>query len=379
MTLTRYLLVGCAATTLVAQDFPVIDHAEIKRSVEEAMRTVDIDIKKAAREMEFAVEAVDHQALMADANFAIARAKEAWAFDKNFAFNFNFNYQDGKGRTPPPTPDEEMKMMAIDAVMQNDTERAIPLVDKVLQNQQASIRLRMRALQALARSNSTRAWDIVARVAKDGSNTELQERAVQLLGSRENAPNRQLMNEIYASTTNADIKRHVLRTWASAGTKDGILSAAKSDANPEVREAAIRHLGEMRATADLASLYNSESDTRIRERIQRAIANTDDWQKLLDIVKTEKDEHLRARAVQYASSSKSASAADALVALYSSTQDTATRSAILRGLSQQRNAKQLIAVARKETDPELKRQALQHLSHMKGDEVTTYLTELLEK
>lgn len=375
MTLTRYFLVAIAATTLAAQDFPVIDHAEIKRSVDEAMRAADIQIKKAARDMEFAID-IDHKALMADANHAMARAKDAWAFDKSFSFNFN--YQGDKSRTPL-TPDEEMKMIAMDAIMQNDPERAIPLVDKVLQNQQASMRLRMRALQALARSNSTKAWDIVARVAKDSTNTELQSRAVQLLGSREGAQNRQLMNEIYASTTNADIKRQVLRTWASAGTKDAILSAAKSDSNVEVREAAIRHLGDMRATADLVSLYGSESDIKVRERILRSIANTDDWQRLLDIAKTEKDENLRARAVQFAGSSKSAGASDALAALYGSTQDTATRGAILRGLSQQRNAKQLIALARKETDPELKRQALQHLTRMKGDEVTTYLTELLEK
>ena len=369
-------MVSCAAATLAAQDFPVIDHAEIKRSVEDAMRAADIDMKKAVREMEYAV---DHEAVIADAKFAMARAKEAFAIDKNLAFNFNFNFQDGgKGRTPL-TPDEEMKMMAIDALMQNDSERAIPLVDKVLQNQQASIRLRMRALQALARSNSPKAWESVARVAKDGSNAELQERAVQMAGSRESAQSRQLMNEVYASTTNADIKRHVLRSWASAGSKDAILNAAKSDANVEVRETAIRHLGEMRATADLASLYGSESDTKVRERILRAIANTDDWQKLLDIAKTEKDENLRARAVQYASSSKATGAADALTALYGSTQDTATRLAVIRGLSQQRNAKQLIALVRKESDPELKRQALQHLSRMKGDEVTAYLTELLAK
>jgi hypothetical protein len=367
-------LASCAAATLAAQDIPVvIDHAEIKRSVEEAMRAADIQIKNATRELEMAV---NRDALMADAKFAMAQAKESLAFDKGFAFNFNFNHQDGKGRTPL-TPDEEMKLMAIDAVIQNDTERGIPLVDKILQNQQASIRLRMRALQALARSSSPKAWESVARVAKDGSNTELQERAVQLIGSRENAQDRRLLTEIYASTGNADIKRHILRSWASTGTKDAILSAARSDANSEVRESAIRHLGEMRATADLMSLYGSETNTRIRERILRAIANTDDWQKLLDIARTEKDEHLRARAVQHASSSKSAGAVDALAALYGSTQDTATRLAVIRGLSEQRNAKQLIALARKETDPELKRQALQHLSRMKGEEVTAYLTELL--
>ena len=76
---------------------------------------------------------------------------------------------------------------------------------------------------------------------------------------------------------------------------------------------------------------------------------------------------------------KSPGVSDALVALYNSSSDTATRGTILRALGQQRNAKQLIAVARAEKDAELKRTALQHLTRMKGDEVTSYLTELLGK
>ena len=338
--LRRYLLALSAAAALAAQDI-TIEHPDT---------------------------------LIADAKFAISHAKNALAF--------NFNFQDGKAPRTPLTHDEEMKIMAIDAVMQNDTERAIPLVNRILQNQQASLRLRTRALEALVRANSSsKAWDAVARVARDGSDPELQERAVQLVGNnfRENARNLQLLNEIYATTSTADVKRHILRSWASSGRKEAILSAAKSDTNAEAREAAIRHLGEMRATADLMSLYASESDTRIRERILRAIANTDDWQKLLDIARTEKDENLRTRAVQYAGQSRSAGAADALTTLYGGTQDTATRQAILRGLSHQRNAKQLIALARQETNPELKRQALQHLSRIKGEEVAAYLTELLSK
>jgi hypothetical protein len=173
----------------------------------------------------------------------------------------------------------------------------------------------------MSRSNSPKAREVVIRVAKDGSNPEMQSRAIRMLGSRENTQNRQLLSEIYASSTNVEVKSQVIHTMADA----------------------------------------------------------DDWQKLLEIAKTEKNEDLRNRAIQRAGSSRSAGVPEAMVAMYSSAPDTSTRNAILRGLSQQRSAKQLIAVARLEKDPELKRAALQHLARMKGDDVTAYLTELLEK
>jgi hypothetical protein len=54
------------------------------------------------------------------------------------------------------------------------------------------------------------------------------------------------------------------------------------------------------------------------------------------------------------------------------------RKRILRSLAAQRNATQLIAVAKAEKDPEMKRLALQHLSGMRSPEATEYFAELLK-
>jgi HEAT repeat protein len=364
MTLWRGILFGCTAAALFAQEFPIIDTAKIEMAVEKAL--------EAQRDV------LAHQELFVDSKMAMVFAKEAMAFD-HAAFAFQGPLLQGAKGGTPLSEEEQLKMMAIDSIMRSDPERAIPIVEKVLQNQQASIRLRLRALQAFGQSTSPKAREIVLRVAKDASSPELQSRAIQLLGTRDSSQNTQLFGEIYASSTNADIKRQVLRSWASAGAKDQILNVAKSDSNPELREHAIRHLGHMRATSELLALYRAESAVQIREQLLRGLANAEDWQSLLEIAKTEKNEELRSRAIQQVGSIKHPGVTEALVALYGSSSDTATRGAILRALSQQRNAKQLIALARKETDPELKRAALQHLTRMKGDEVTTYLTELLEK
>ena len=384
MTLRRGFLFGLTAATLFAQDFPLIDKAQIERSVAEAKRVQLDQLAQLTHEMvakqnfaidktEFArMEMLKPQDPLANVPFIVNNALDKARFAIQGAF-----FQRGAGG--PLSEDEELKAIAIDSLMESDSERAIPLVDKILQNQQASVRLRMRALQALGRNNSTKARDIVLRVGKDGSNPDLQSRAIQILGSRESGQNRQQLSEIYASASTPDAKRQILRSWAGMGAKDQIVNVAKSDPNPEIRAAAVNQLGGMRANAELGALYTSESSTEVRERILRALGGAGDWQRLLEIAKTEKNEDLRNRAIQSAGSTRMPGVADALTAMYTSSADASTRSAILRALSNQGNAKQLIAVARKETDPELKRSALQHLSRMKGDEVASYLMELLNK
>ncbi|HYI95857.1 MAG TPA: HEAT repeat domain-containing protein [Bryobacteraceae bacterium] len=363
-------LLALTVATMFAQKFEFeIDTAKIEAAAAEA-----------------AMVAQRHKDFSGEIAHAMSIAKDAWSIDKaNLAFQMKemtkpFFYQGGNTGGGNLTADEELKVMAIDGLMESDSDRAIPLVDKLLQNPQASLRLRMRALQALGRSNSTKAREIVVRVAKDGSNPELQSRALQFLGSRDGAQNKALLNEIYSSAASVDVKRQVLRSWGGMDAKAEILKVAKSEPNVELRGAAINQLAGMRASAELAALYNAESSVEIRERLIRALAGSGDWQKLIEIAKTEKNEELRNRAIQHLGSVKSAEASAALVAMYSSVTEASTRNAILRALShQQGNARQLIALARKETNPELKRAALQQLSRMKGDEVTTYLMELLEK
>jgi hypothetical protein len=70
--------------------------------------------------------------------------------------------------------------------------------------------------------------------------------------------------------------------------------------------------------------------------------------------------------------------AEALSSIYSGSTDSEVRSRVLQALFVQGNVKQLIEIARKETDPDLKRRTVQHLSHMRSKEATEYMLELLK-
>ena len=71
--------------------------------------------------------------------------------------------------------------------------------------------------------------------------------------------------------------------------------------------------------------------------------------------------------------------ADDLAALYAIEPETSVRNGILDALFSQGSAKQIVDVARKESDPELKRRAVQRLSNMKSKEAMDFLMELLIK
>ena len=101
--------------------------------------------------------------------------------------------------------------------------------------------------------------------------------------------------------------------------------------------------------------------------------------RLVELARTEKDPELRRDAIQHLGLVGGAEASAALEQLYASDTDRRVREAVLQAFFVQGNAKRLIEIARTEKDPELKRKAVQHLSVMGHPEATKFMLEILEK
>ena len=284
----------------------------------------------------------------------------------------------GRPLAPEDASDDEMKLMAINSLMQSDPERSVPLLERLLQKP-SSPKLRERALFVLSQSDSPKAREVVVRVAKGGANPDLQLLAVRNLGIYGGKANRQLMTELYASSNDVAIKRQVLHGFMVAGDRERMLAIAKGDANVELRKDAVQFLGTMGANNELGQLYAAESSPEVRGRILHAMFVGGNTAKLIEIARTEKDRDLRERAIQHLGTTRSAAAGEALVAIYGSTGDLDTRKRVLEALFIQGNASQLVAVTRKESNPELKKVAVSRLSNMRSKEATDYLMELLNK
>jgi HEAT repeat protein len=284
----------------------------------------------------------------------------------------------GKPLAPEEAGDDEMKLMAINSLMQSDPERSVPLLEKLLQKP-SSPKLRERALFVLSQSDSPRAREVVVRVAKGGANPDLQLQAVRNLGLHGGKESRQVLADIFAGSNDVTIKRQVLHGFMVTGEKDRLLAIAKGDRNEELRKEAIHFLGTMNANVELGQLYGGESSREVRGQILQAMFVAGNSAKLIEIAKSEKDPELRERAIRHLGTTKAPAAGDALVAIYGSTDDPKMRSRVIEALFVQDNARQLVAVARKETNPELKKAAVSRLSHMRSKEATDYLMELLSK
>jgi HEAT repeat protein len=101
---------------------------------------------------------------------------------------------------------------------------------------------------------------------------------------------------------------------------------------------------------------------------------------LLQIVNTEKDSSVRLRAVRSLGNVRSDKAGPALATMYGMG-DRDTKQAVITALGNQNNAESLVTIARKETDPELRRQIVERLANMAktSKAAMDYLMELINK
>jgi HEAT repeat protein len=279
---------------------------------------------------------------------------------------------------PANETDEDMKLMALQALANNASEEAVPMLQKMLQGT-GSPRLKARALFVLAQSSSPRAREVLVNIAKGNGNPDLQMKAVQYLGIHGGRESRAALAEIYGASSDLDLKKRILNAFMVAGEKDRLLTAAQSEQNAELRAEAVRQLGVMGAHDELWTLYQKESSVEVKKQIIRAMFVGGDATRLIELAKGEQNPELRLLAVRNLGIMGSRRTADALVEIYGSTKDAEIRKAVINALFIQNNAEGLVALARKESDLEMKKEMVQKLSLMHSKVATDYLLELLNK
>ncbi len=283
----------------------------------------------------------------------------------------------GQPVRPDSESDDDLKLMAINALVNADSEQAIPMLEKLLEGT-ASPKLKSRALFVLAQSSSPRAREVLKAIARGGSTPELQSRAVDYLGQHGGSESRTALGEIYAGSSDVDLKRRILRAFMVGGEKDRLLTAAQTEQNPDLRGEAVQQLGVMGAHEELWQLYQKETAVNIKKRIIQAMFVGGNTTRLIELAKSEKDPELRRTAVRNLGVMDSKRTSDALVEIYNTDKDPSIRKAVINGLFQQSNAAALVALARKEQDPELKKDIVQKLSVMGRNPIATaYMMELL--
>ena len=313
------------------------------------------------------------EALAAIADLRKAYASSRWLEDAG-VLELEMKQAAGQAVTPENQSDEELKLLALNGLMQSDPQRALPLIENLLKSTQ-SPKLKKNAVYVLAQNGSPRARQVLERIARGGTNPDLQATAIRYLGDRGDSG--QLLWEVYGSTTDAGVKRQILNSFTSRGDKDHLTQIARTEKDSSLRLAAIRQLGAGLFTNELMQLYQAETSVDMKRQILSTLTSTSTPDRLMEIIRTEKDANLRRSAIQHLASTGAASG-DALLQLYASEQDERGKQSILDALASQNNAKGLVSLARAEKDPQMKRRIVQRLSGLSGPEAADYLAELLK-
>src|SRR5262249_44508373 len=138
--------------------------------------------------------------------------------------------------------DDDLKMLAIQGMMNCCPEKALPQLEKML-NGASSPKLKSKALFVIAQSGSPDAKQILGRIASGQSNPELQRKAVEYLGMFGGDDSHKILADVYAKTNDESLKRAILRSYMISGDKEDLFTAAKGEKSESVRGEAIRQLG----------------------------------------------------------------------------------------------------------------------------------------
>ena len=281
---------------------------------------------------------------------------------------------------PQSTPDDDLKLLALNALMQQDEARAMPAVQQIL-NGNGSEKLKERALFVLANSNTPEAQNAIGQIARGQSNPQLQIKAIRMYAAIKGKKSVDMLADVYQHSSDEGVKRAILQSYLVTGSPEKLVDAARGEQNPVLVKSAVQSLGAMGATSDLATLYRETKSTETKSAIIGALvaAGPKGAEVLSSIATSEQDPELRRKAIRNLGVSGGASAAPALVSTYQSSADAGSKKAALDGLFISGDAHDLIALARAEKDPALKQAIVSKLSVMHNKEATDYMMEILNK
>jgi HEAT repeats/Tetratricopeptide repeat len=301
-----------------------------------------------------------------------------WQKDAS-ALEIEVRQTSGNPVQPGGQKDDDLRMLALHGIMNSDPDRAIPLLGKVLENGSASPKERSQALFVLAQSGSPQAREVLGKIARGQSNPDLQSKAIQYLAMFGGADSRKTLAEVYASSSDPSIKRAILRAYMIGGDHEHLFEAAKNEKNEDLKREAIRQLGLVHAQNELQQLYRTDNSPAVRRELLQAFFLAGDAPKLLEAAQSDKDPELRRTAIRNLGLIHSDDSAKALQSIYAKETDRGVKEEVLNSYFLQGNAAAIVAIARNEKDPELKRTAVSKLSIMHSKEATDYLMEILQK
>ncbi|MBL8205026.1 MAG: HEAT repeat domain-containing protein [Blastocatellia bacterium] len=242
------------------------------------------------------------------------------------------------------TEQDEIKVIALQSLMQSNPERALPYIAEILKNDsKASKGLRESAVRLLGQYRGPSATNLLLDLARNQSDSRLRRSAIYSLSNVEDDKVFDLLLDLATKSEDPDVAKAALRALANhrnQKAKDSIGSLALTAKSPLIRRDAIYYLGERKDDASidrLISIYDNDADPEIKKHAIYALSRSNNpkaRQKVLDVARSSNNEEARLQAIQWLDDRADDSFVDELVKLYQSDKSPKVRKQIIYSLSQ---------------------------------------------
>jgi len=290
--------------------------------------------------------------------------------------------------------DDDERVVALNALLQMDSDRAMPILKKVLERRDpCSYVLRRKAVFLVSQKGGEEAADILMQTAKNDPDQETREQAVFWLGQVRSDRAVPLLEDLLKNSKDNEIKNKALFALSqqSAPRAGQVLRdfAERETEDQELREQAIFWLGQKRSEDNatyLKGLYTRVKTDALKEKIifslsqQRNFGNAE-W--IMKIALDPKESiEMRKQALFWAGQNGGAST-ESFASLYDKMTDSEIKEQLIFVLSQRgRDGKaleKLMDIAKTDKDKELRSKAVFWLGQSRDPRAAKFLEDLISK
>jgi HEAT repeat protein len=272
-----------------------------------------------------------------------------------------------------PDEREALALAAMEGLMQQSPERALPIIKKVLAGSQTTL-VKKRALFVLSQIDSAEAEQILLQTARSPE-AALRSEAIRSIGIGGHDKSLAALLDVY-NAGDADVKSQVLHAWMIAGRKQEVYQAALNAKSEDEAGDAIHMLSVMGAVEELRKLGDRPSASS--GKLVEAYAISGDLQSLRKIVDSGAEPSVRAEAVRKIGIISNSAARTALREIYSRSSDEEIKDAALQGMLIAGDEQGVLALYRGAATTDEKRMLLRTLTMMDGDAALQAIDSALE-
>jgi HEAT repeat protein len=307
------------------------------------------------------------------------------------------------GRAASPRParnadgcaedDDDVQATALNALIQMDADKALPILKKVLaRRDEGSACLRRKAVFLVSQHEGAETEAILLGAARNDPDPDVRGQAIFWLSQVDSPRATAALDSIASTSKDPELQEKAIFALSQQDSPEAGRAlrrfAERSDISTEARERAVFWLGQSddpENAAFLRTLYARTQSPDLKDRILFGISQQDDpaaRKFLLDVARNGSESlEVRKKAIFWLGQNDETTGAE-LASLYGTFADREMKEHLIFVLSQSDDraaVDKLLDIARREPDRELRKKAIFWLSQSDDPRVADFLAELLEK